>query len=151
MVQQPLPTTTVTGTAVPADIPGGDDVWNIIPKSPTLNDQYRNDLIKDGWRIRYDGAPGKGTYTESWTKTIVVDSNYKGNPALEANSLAHEFGHATHTLGGGPSTQDLLNNEGIATMNNIMVQREILAGGGPDIGIAGNDPTKFDFNTVYDQ
>jgi hypothetical protein len=125
------------------------DLWTIVSKSPTLNREYQQ-LIRQHWRISYDGEPEKGTYTDSTTKTIFIDGLEKDDHVLQARSLAHEFGHALNPVRD-QTTQNLLDNEGIATMNNIEIQRQIMANGGPDIGIAGNDPGTFDFNTVYDQ
>ena len=42
-------------------------------------------------------------------------------------------------------------DEGAATLNNIKVQREITANGGPDIGVAGNGANHAAYNKAYDQ
>jgi type VI secretion system secreted protein VgrG len=44
-----------------------------------------------------------------------------------------------------------LADEGAATLNNIKVQRDLKAAGGPDIGIAGNRENHQAYNTAYDQ
>ena len=70
--------------------------------------------------------------------------------------LAHEVGHATY-----PYKKDIsskasyvkgsLADEGAATLNNIKVQSEIIANGGPDIGIAGNGSNHTAYNAAYDK
>jgi type VI secretion system secreted protein VgrG len=79
----------------------------------------------------------------SKNREITIDSNEQGNPTEIVQSLAHEVGHAQY-----PYVQDVsskpafmngtLADEGAATMNNMKVQREIEANGGPDIGLSGN-------------
>lgn len=45
---------------------------------------------------------------------------------------------------------DVLDDEGAATMKNIQVQREILTNGGPNIGIAGNQANHAEYSRIYD-
>ena len=97
-----------------------------------------------------------GSYANRTMKTITLDGNLKADPIAATQTLAHEVGHATY-----PYSQDIsskagyvagsLADEGAATMNNIRVQREVLANGGPDIGIAGNPANHATYTSAYDQ
>lgn len=69
--------------------------------------------------------------------------------------LSHEVGHATYTYTPDYSSNaayvnGALADEGAATMKNIQIQREILANGGPDIGIAGTPANHAGYNAAYD-
>ncbi len=44
-----------------------------------------------------------------------------------------------------------LGDEGAATLSNIKVQREIMANGGPNIGVAGNHANAPGYNAAYNQ
>jgi len=126
----------------------GSSVDVIAAKSRTLQDNLRR-LDDQHWTIRY-GDAGKGSYTSRETKTIVIDSNEKGHPALIVQTLAHESGHALYKPHAPVSPAGLtrdqyisrnvsykLKDEGEATLTNAEVRQEILDNGGPDIGIAG--------------
>jgi type VI secretion system secreted protein VgrG len=132
----------------------GADVDALAAKSPSLQKDLAQ-LQKDGWKIEY-GPPGGGSTANRGTKTILIDGNEKGNPTAVTQSLAHEVGHATYPYKPDVSSKDAyvkgaLADEGAATLNNIKVQREILANGGPDIGIAGNPANQAGYNAAYDQ
>jgi hypothetical protein len=73
---------------------------------------------------------------------IVIDENAIGQGPRIARSLSHEVGH--HLFTEDPdrtSKQSYVNNmlrgEAAATLSNVQVQREIVAAGGPDIGVSG--------------
>ncbi|MFE3543421.1 WXG100 family type VII secretion target [Nocardia sp. NPDC059177] len=121
----------------------GESTWQLINRSNTLTAQLAQ-LTGDGWSIEY-GKEGEGSYTVGRDKKIVLDGSLRNNPEATTQVLAHEAGHASYKGGSGGSTQQdcvnaLLTNEGAATLNNISVQREILANGGSDIGVAGQNP-----------
>jgi type VI secretion system secreted protein VgrG len=114
-------------------------------------------LQDDGWAIEY-GPAGAGSHADrtSVPPKIVIDGNYRNNPNGATQTLAHEVGHATYNYTPDYSSKaafvnGTLADEGAATMNNIAVQREIKAAGGPDIGIAGNPANQAAYNTAYDQ
>ena len=70
--------------------------------------------------------------------------------------MCHRSRVATHSYTPDYSTKaaylnGTLGDEGAATLNNIKVQREIVANGGPDIGIAGNSANRPVYNKAYDQ
>ena len=139
--------------AVPFDTKLGDDVNDLAAKSPSLQQDMQT-LQNKGWTFQY-GEPGKGTYANRATKLITIDGSEKGHPKDVVRGLAHEVGHAMH-----PHKLDLsskeayvkstLADEGAATLNNIRVQREILAGGGSNIGIAGAAANHSAYNKAYD-
>ncbi|MGW4631716.1 WXG100 family type VII secretion target [Nocardia sp. NPDC004415] len=124
----------------------GADAAALIEKSPTLKSQLES-LTKNGVNITF-GEPGAGSYTQynGDNKSIVLDGNLKDNPQALVQTLAHEAGHATYNGSlSGATVEDCVNarltNEGAATLNNMVVQREITANGGSDIGVAGYTDT----------
>ncbi|MFV8668207.1 type VI secretion system Vgr family protein [Ralstonia pseudosolanacearum] len=133
----------------------GDDVDALVAQSPSLQKDLLR-LEKDDWKIKY-GAPGKGSFaTRGDEQTITLDGNLKGNALATTQTLAHEVGHATYAFKPDYSSKaayvnGTLADEGTATMNNVKIQREILAKGGQDIGIAGNSANHAAYNKAYDQ
>ncbi|MCD2147528.1 ImmA/IrrE family metallo-endopeptidase [Gordonia paraffinivorans] len=129
------PTRSIEGQARPAvEIPGDQATYDIVSKSPTLQSQWKQ--IKNDWRVEY--RDGEGSYTSYRDMLVVIQ---KGSPTAQAQVIAHEFGHAVYPLEIDRSSKEScinsqLDNEGAATFNNIKIQREIIANGGPDIGIA---------------
>lgn len=139
----------------PVDTGLGDEVNALASKSPSLQQDLK-DLKSKGWEITY-GTPGAGSFPDrnASPPTIILDGNLKNDPSSTTQALAHEVGHATY-----PHVPDLtskaayvdghLANEGAATLNNIKVQREIIANGGKDIGISGNSINHPAYNKAYD-
>jgi uncharacterized Zn-binding protein involved in type VI secretion len=156
-----LPTVIIGETGSASNSPLQDGaILAIIARSPTLTAQI-TELLKDGWTIEY-GVAGGGSFCDSDGKRIVIDPNGSGDPAGVVQTLAHEAGHARYTqdppVGMAGRTRDEyvngntnrhLKDEGEATLNNIQVQREINANGGPDIGIAGTQDAQY--NQIYDR
>jgi len=111
----------------------------LLAKSPALQaglSQARRDGIVIEW-----GPAGEGTYLVPGVK-VIIDENAIGQGPRIARSLSHEVGH--HQFAEGPdrtSKQSYVNNmlrgEAAATLSNVQVQREIVAAGGPDIGVSG--------------
>jgi hypothetical protein len=131
----------------------GPEAAAIVKLSPTLTGQLAA-LEKDGWTVQY-GASGAGTFASGDTKTITIDPNGKGDPTGLVRSLSHEVGHASDTRPIDTSSSSKyvhsrLSREGEATLNNIQVQREILAAGGPDIGISGDPKNHAAYDAAYD-
>ena len=132
----------------------GGDVDQLAAKSPSLQNDMKA-LQDDGWKIAY-GDAGKGSYADRIAKTITIDGSEKGNAASVVQTLAHEVGHATYDYKPDLSSKlayvnGCLADEGAATLNNIKVQREILAASGPNIGIAGNPANQVAYNAAFDQ
>ncbi|MDK3078040.1 type VI secretion system Vgr family protein [Enterobacter hormaechei] len=131
----------------------GEDVDSLVDKSPTM----RNDIAtlkKRGWTFE-EGEAGKGTFANRQKRVITVDKNELGNPNAVVQSLSHESGHALYEPNIDFSSRDAylnstLSDEGAATLNNIRVQREIIANKGGDIGIAGNPANQTQYNRIYD-
>ncbi|HZU95146.1 MAG TPA: hypothetical protein VFF73_00450 [Planctomycetota bacterium] len=148
------------------------DVNALAASSPTLRADIAS-LQNDGWTITYGeqghvyvpgGKPYDGGSFASWSQKVVVVDPSETTPAAVAQTLSHEFGHATT---GEPApawnpnmsrdqyvdanTQGYLRSEGEATLRNAVVRQEILDATGTDIGIGGvrspeyariaNDPT----------
>ena len=134
----------------------GTAVDRIAAQSPSLQGGLRQ-LQEEGWDIEY-GPAGEGTYAiqEGDVSRIVIDGDMRDAPETVTQLLAHEVGHASN-----PYEQDLsskaayvngaLKDEGAAVLNNIKVQREIIASGGPDIGINGSPANHAGYNAAYDQ
>ncbi|WP_310589928.1 PAAR domain-containing protein [Fibrella aestuarina] len=140
------PTTVITGLGVDFDA--------FAALSPTLQDQIRT-LQSQGWTFQY-GTPGGGSFADRSTQTITVDPNERGNPTALGQTVSHETGHALYPYRADVSSRNAyvrgaLADEGAATLNNIRIQREIVANGGADIGIAGNPANQQAYNNAYNQ
>ena len=99
---------------------------------------------------------GAGSVILRNKEQILIDSNFTRDPQRQARTLPHEAGHAPYLLDVDSSSRQAfldptLADEGAATMSNIRDQREIIAGGGPDIGIAGNGTNTAAYNAAYDK
>jgi uncharacterized Zn-binding protein involved in type VI secretion len=138
--------------AKPLDIP---DVKNAVAKSPTLSKQLK-DLQEKGWKIEF-GQAGKGTFANRAEKKIVVDPDQQGHVPDMLTSLAHEAGHASrekpkYIPPGKLSKEDYVNanvkeslrDEADATINNIVVKKELKDAGGPVIEIAGAKGAQYE-------
>ncbi|KLR16396.1 type VI secretion system Vgr family protein [Enterobacter bugandensis] len=131
----------------------GKDVDSLVDKSPTMKNDIAT-LKKRGWAFE-EGEAGKGTFANRQKRVITVDKNELGNPNAVVQSLSHESGHALYEPNIDFSSRDAylnstLSDEGAATLNNIRVQREIIANKGGDIGIAGNPANQTQYNRIYD-
>ncbi|MBE4965546.1 type VI secretion system Vgr family protein [Enterobacter cloacae complex sp. P24RS] len=148
--------TSKTATPPTSSVPSsgyGKDVDSLVDKSPTMKNDIAT-LKKRGWTFE-KGEAGKGTYADRQKRVITVDKNELGNPDAVVQSLSHESGHALYEPNIDLSSRDVylnsaLSDEGAATLNNIRVQREILANKGGDIGIAGNPANHSQYNRIYD-
>ncbi|MFY7107750.1 MULTISPECIES: type VI secretion system Vgr family protein [unclassified Enterobacter cloacae complex] len=148
--------TSKTATPPSSGVPSsgyGKDVDGLVDKSPTMKNDIAT-LKKRGWAFE-EGEAGKGTFANRQTRVITVDKNELGNPKAVVQSLSHESGHALYEPNIDVSSRDAylnsaLSDEGAATLNNIRVQREILANKGGDIGIAGNPANQSQYNRIYD-
>jgi uncharacterized protein involved in type VI secretion and phage assembly len=138
--------------AIASGLGAGAD--GLISMSPTLSRNIAA-LQAQGWTISY-GTAGAGSSTDRTAKRIVIDPNEQNNPNLLTQTLAHESGHAMYTPDPyvqptgltrqqyiDQNTNSSLKDEGEATMTNANVRREINNNGGPDIGIAGAQPDKY--------
>ncbi len=105
----------------------------LLAKSPTLQAglaQARREGIVVQW-----GTAGEGTYLVPGVK-IVIDENAIGQGTRLARSLSHEVGHHLFTEPSNRASKQAyvdseLRGEAAATLSNVQVQREIVAGGGP--------------------
>ena len=119
----------------------------LLAKSPTLRAglaQAERDDLDNVW-----GQAGRGTYLVPREK-IVIDENAIGQGSRIARSLSHEVGHHLFTEGPDRTSKQsyvnsMLRGEAAATLSNVQVQREIVAAGGPDIGVSGtgNRPQQY--------
>ncbi len=131
------------------------DALELAGRSPELT-QALEDLADDGWQVVI-GPAGDGSKCSRASSTITIDANYLSNPTEIVRSLSHETGHAEDEEDE-PDMSDRqsyldsqLAGEGAATLQNIRVQREILANGGSDISISGNSANQAEYNRIYDQ
>jgi hypothetical protein len=116
-------------------------VQALVSKSPTLKNDL-DQLKSEGWKVVY-GPSGEGSTCDKRFRTITLDQDMKGNTENVVQALAHETGHAKYNVPVDRSSKaayvkSFLADEGAATLKNIDVQKEILANGGPDIGLPGN-------------
>ncbi len=132
----------------------GAEAAGIASKSPSLTADLKA-LEADGWKVQF-GPAGGGTFCDKDAKTITIDANEQGNATGLVQSLAHEAGHARYSYTPDYTSsktylEGTLGDEGQATLSNIRAQREILAAGGPDIGIAGDPANQPAYNAAYDR
>lgn len=122
----------------------------LLAKSPTLQAglaQARREGIVVQW-----GSAGEGTYLVPGVK-IVIDENAIGQGTRIARSLSHEVGHHLFTEPSNRASKQAyvnseLRGEAAATLSNVQVQREIVAGGGPDIGVSGTGSRPQQYGTI---
>lgn len=119
----------------------------ILAKSTTLQAGLAQ-AGRDGLDVVW-GQAGGGTYLVPGVK-IVIDENAIGQGPRIARSLSHEVGHHLFTEGPDRTSKQsyvnsMLRGEAAATLSNVQVQREIVAAGGPDIGVSGtgNRPQQY--------
>lgn len=82
---------------------------------------------------------------------IVIDENAIEQASRIARSLSHEVRHHLFIERPDPTSKQsyvntLLRGETAATLSNVQVQRELIAAGGPDIGVSGtgNRPQQYE-------
>jgi hypothetical protein len=167
------PTLEATGTeeaAAPPETPPiisglGEEVDAIINQSPSLKRLWEQ-AQKNGWRIELD------TSQKSWASkdnsTIYINPNDvqsqgAARPGALASLLSHELGHAgtpfppdvpgrTREEFVDRNVQQALLHEGAAALTNLEARAEILARGGPDIGVRGGlDEFYLDVFSRYQQ
>ncbi|HEX4353213.1 MAG TPA: hypothetical protein VHZ95_09870 [Polyangiales bacterium] len=139
----------------------GAAVDALVGQSPTLTHDLQA-LQANGWTVRYGHAGETGSFSRRDQKVIVIDPSEQGQPAMLAQTLAHEAGHAQYTPSpyvppsGLTKAQYVQRNvdhnladEGAATLENMETRAEILQHGGPDIGIAGTQPAQY--QQIYNQ
>ncbi|MCL2160495.1 MAG: hypothetical protein FWH56_01200 [Betaproteobacteria bacterium] len=112
-------------------------------------------LRESGWDVVY-GPAGSGNIINRPDKTITIDSNSQDNPGEVVRLLAYERGHVQYFTALDVSSKTaylnaIFRNEGAVIMKNIQIQREIMANGGPDIGLPGHPDNHAAYNAVYDQ
>jgi type VI secretion system secreted protein VgrG len=130
----------------------GEDVNQLVVMSPGLQADLRR-LGDAGWHIEY-GKPGGGSFINRGRKIITVGGKLRNHPVEYVQVLAHEAGHAAYSYQDDFSSKvaylkGKLEDEAAATMSSIRTQREILANGGPNIGVAGANRAAY--NAAYDK
>ncbi len=96
------------------------------------------------------GPEGEGTYIFEKLNIINIDSSKRDDPIKTVRSLAHELGHKDGPVVDDESLRSCMDSEGAAVLNVMIVREEILANGGPDIGIAGGSPYEEDYLAIYE-
>jgi len=91
---------------------------------------------------RCDLGKGGGTYLDPG-RAIVIGEHAMGHGGRIARSISHEMGHHRFTERPDMSSREtyvarMLRGEAAATLSNAQVRKEMLAGGGADIGISGS-------------
>jgi hypothetical protein len=132
----------------------GADADKIVNQSLQLRDDIKA-LQDKGWSIQF-GAAGGGSFSSRTSQTITVDPNRAGAPASLAQTVAHETGHArypepvdippnglTHDQFVNRNVDQHLRDEGAANFENCVAREQILARGGPDIGVAGTQQAQY--------
>jgi len=156
----PLPSEVLYGRAPPRAAPvrvtefikgQSADVKALIAKSPGL-EAHLKALNDADWKIGY-GELGGGSYAKRERSTIILDNQLEKRPIELVQTLSHEVGHAAYPYkenfsSKGAYLKGVMADEGAATMSNIVTQREIIANGGPNIGVAGKNYATY--NAAYD-
>jgi hypothetical protein len=134
----------------------GSEVDAIAAKSPTLQAQLKQ-LDDRDWTFGYGKGPPSQTIYEK-PAHIEISPDLRSRPKVVVQQLSHEIGHALHpnqwdTSSRAAYIDSALRGEGWATLNNISVQHEILAAGGPDIGVASASPYVLvpQYQAIYQQ
>lgn len=152
----PAPAAGVTPPPPPPPSSGlGTDIDAVLVKSPKLMQSIMA-ARQQGWRIEYSSTNGTGSYADTGTKTVVIDSSLKGSPNDVTTTLAHEVGHALNPPQTVPMTgltrtefiaknvDAMLDSEGYATLKALEARDELKQNGGPDIPIHGAQVPKYD-------
>ena len=118
----------------------------LLARSPMLS-RALEDLRHDGVRVEW-GTRGGGTFYDPAQSRTVIDAAASGDGTRIVRSLSHEIGHVQfHEPPQFGSRQAYvhhqLRNEATATLHNALVRNEIVAQGGPDIGISGANVTAY--------
>jgi type VI secretion system secreted protein VgrG len=124
--------------------PGVDD---LVSRSPSAQAKLKAFKSRHG-TVEW-GRAGGGSYYDGRAKKIVIDGNKRDAPVEAMRSLSHELGHANSPVVADHSSRELyvrslLDNEGEATLSNCEVRAEILANGGPDIGVSGQNARQYE-------
>jgi type VI secretion system secreted protein VgrG len=132
----------------------GDEVDRIAAKSPTFQAQLK-ELKGKNWHIYYGPEKSLSVIDRKYNR-IKINGSEKGTPAGTVRALTHEVGHAQYPYKPDYSSKaaylnEMHADEGAAMLNNIKIQREILANGGPNIDISGNPANTQAYNAIYDQ
>jgi hypothetical protein len=110
-------------------------------------------LQEQGYQFTF-GTPGDGSFISRDRKVIVVDPN--GSPIDLARTVAHEVGHGmypeprdippnglTHDQFIKVNVDQCLRDEGAANFEVCVAREQILARGGPDIGVPGIQDARY--------
>jgi uncharacterized Zn-binding protein involved in type VI secretion len=130
------------------------EVNELVAGSPSLTKDLQT-LRDEGWIIK-DGPAGDGSTINRGLKTITMDSNLKTDPKTYTQVLSHEVGHGIYPYRSNLSSKSAylegaLDDEGVATMKNIQVQREIIKSRNIDISIAGQPVNRPSYIQAFDQ
>lgn len=156
-VGPPAPGTGTSPSGTPFVTGLGSEVDAIAARSPTLQAQLKQ-LDDKGWTFLYGTeAPSKTMY-DPRRPHIAISPDLQSRPAMVVQQLVHEVGHALHPTQWDTSSRaayvdSALRGEGWATLANVTAQQEILAAGGPDIGIASARPMRMgpQYQAIYQQ
>ncbi len=124
-----------------------EEVRRLIAKSDTLKRQLRDH--KDV-KIVY-GPTENGTSYNSEANTITIAEIKREDAKATLRSLAHESGHIDGPELDCAFPESMVNSEGAAQFNTMLVRDEILANGGEDIGPGGSLANQALYLEIYKQ
>jgi len=112
-------------------------------------------LERNGWDVVY-GPAGGGNITCRTDKVMVIDGNTRTHSAKAVQLMTRELGFIRLPCVPNISSKtaylsNVFENEGASIMKSIQVRREIIANGGPDIGLPGHPDNHAAYNALYDQ
>lgn len=134
----------------------GVDLTTYAQMSPTLAHEISTATATWNFRFAYDAAGSHLNWDDQVKGTIYINSAYQNNISLFVRGMAHELGHVDHAVRLEPSqvtSQHYVNEnlvgEGFATLSNLRIRHEILAAGGIDIGLSGNEANHALYEAEY--
>jgi type VI secretion system secreted protein VgrG len=138
----------------------GSAVDALVSKSPSLSSRMAT-LKQQGWQIVFGPKGTSGSNCDRRHRTITIGPDCQDNPTELVARLSHETGHALNPNHPGSDgnyveqgtlskdqfvSQNVnreLQDEGEATLCAVQVRNEILANGGPDIGVGGAQSKQY--------
>jgi type VI secretion system secreted protein VgrG len=136
----------------------GVDLTTYAQMSPTLAWEIASATATWNFNFAYDARGSRLEWDDQVKGTIYINSAYQNDIDALIRGMSHELGHVDHKVSDDPlkvTPQQYVNNnlvsEGFATLSNERVQREILAAGGRNIGISGNEANHAFYDAEYER
>lgn len=136
----------------------GVDLTAYALMSPTLAQEISNATATWNFNFAYDSTGSRVEWEDQVRGTIYINRAYQNDMDGFVRAISHELGHVDHRVSDDPAkvtSEHYVNNnlmsEGFATLSNERVQHEVLAAGGRNIGISGNEANRAFYDTEYER